>query len=46
VLFREDEISAGDLLMVVKNNYFWLPKDSQASFIANGDILEIKRIRK
>jgi ATP-dependent exoDNAse (exonuclease V) alpha subunit len=46
VLFREEEISAGDLLMVVKNNYHWLPKDSQASFIANGDIVEIKRIRK
>jgi hypothetical protein len=46
VLFLEDEISAGDLLMVVKNNYFWLPKDSQASFIANGDILEIKRIQR
>jgi ATP-dependent exoDNAse (exonuclease V) alpha subunit len=46
VLFQEDEIGAGDLLMVVKNNYFWLPKESNASFIANGDILEIKRIQR
>jgi exodeoxyribonuclease-5 len=46
VLFREEEISAGDLLMVVKNNYFWLPDTSQAGFIANGDIIELKRITK
>jgi exodeoxyribonuclease V len=46
ILFMEEEISSGDLLMVVKNNYFWLSKDSQAGFIANGDILEVKRITK
>lgn len=46
VLFREDEISAGDLLMVVKNNYFWLPEGSNAGFIANGDIIELKRIKR
>ncbi len=46
VLFREEEISAGDLIMVVKNNYFWLPKDSQAGFIANGDIAEVLRIQR
>ncbi|MCF8229631.1 MAG: AAA family ATPase [Bacteroidales bacterium] len=46
ILFREEEISTGDLLMVVKNNYFWLPKDSKAGFIANGDLAEIVRIRK
>jgi exodeoxyribonuclease V len=44
VLFLEDEINAGDLLMVVKNNYFWLPEQSDAGFIANGDIIELKRI--
>ncbi|TVR39757.1 MAG: DUF2075 domain-containing protein [Bacteroidia bacterium] len=44
VLFMEEEINAGDLLMVVKNNYFWLPEDSEAGFIANGDIVELKRI--
>jgi len=44
ILFRDSEISAGDMMMVVKNNYFWLPKDSFAGFIANGDIIEILRI--
>ncbi len=46
VLFMEDEINAGDLLMVVKNNYFWLPESSEAGFIANGDIMELKRIQR
>jgi exodeoxyribonuclease V len=46
ILQREEEISAGDLMMVVKNNYFWLPQSSQIGFIANGDIMELTRIRK
>ncbi len=46
VLFMEDEINAGDLLMVVRNNYFWLPEESEAGFIANGDIIELKRIKR
>lgn len=46
VLFMEDEVNSGDLLMVVKNNYFWLPGESSAGFIANGDIMEIKRINR
>ena len=46
ILFLEEEISCGDHLMIVKNNYFWLPVDSTAGFIANGDIVELMRIRK
>jgi len=45
ILFFEDEINTGDYMMVVKNNYFWLPEGSSAGFIANGDIVELKRIR-
>ena len=44
ILFNENEISAGDYLMVVKNNYFWLKPTSEAGFIANGDIIEILEI--
>lgn len=44
--FFEEEIVAGDILMAVKNNYNVLAPDSPAGFIANGDFLEIKRIRK
>jgi exodeoxyribonuclease-5 len=42
---REEELESGDAMMVVKNNYFWLPDESKAGFIANGDIIEIIRIR-
>ena len=45
LLWREEELSAGDLLMIVKNNYNWLRDDAEAGFIANGDIAEIVRIR-
>ncbi|MDP4210777.1 MAG: AAA family ATPase [Bacteroidota bacterium] len=46
VLYREEELSAGDYLMVVKNNYFWLEENNNADFIANGDIVRIKRVKK
>ena len=44
ILFKEEEVSAGDYFMVVKNNYFWLDAKSEAGFIANGDIIEILEI--
>ena len=46
ILSKESELSTGDYLMVVKNNYFWLKEDTEAGFIANGDIVEILEIRK
>ncbi|BAX81350.1 ATP-dependent DNA helicase [Labilibaculum antarcticum] len=46
VLYREEEISSGDYLMVVKNNYFWAQDIKEMDFIANGDIVEIVRIHK
>lgn len=46
VLYREEMINAGDYLMVVKNNYFWLEADSEIGFIANGDIVEVMSVRK
>lgn len=44
ILFQEEEISPGDYLMVVKNNYFWIKPSSEASFIANGDIIKVLEI--
>lgn len=41
---QENEISTGDFIMIVKNNYFWLKESSDAGFIANGDICEILEI--
>lgn len=46
ILFREETINAGDYLMVVKNNYFWLEADNEAGFLANGDILELMSVHK
>jgi exodeoxyribonuclease-5 len=45
ILWREDEISSGDRVMISKNNYFWTEKYEDLPFIANGDMLEIVRLR-
>jgi len=45
ILFKDNEIDSGDKLMIVKNNYHWLEAKSPAGFLANGDFLEIIRIR-
>ena len=44
ILGHENEISTGDYIMVVKNNYYWLQDSSEAGFIANGDICEVLKM--
>lgn len=45
ILWHEEEINAGDRMMILKNNYFWLDeKASQAGFLANGDTMQIQRV--
>lgn len=44
ILFKEDEIEAGDIIMIVKNNYFILDPESPAGFIANGEFAEVRKI--
>ncbi|MGB0789572.1 MAG: ATP-dependent DNA helicase, partial [Marinirhabdus sp.] len=44
ILFQEAQLAAGDYLMVVKNDYYWLDPYSEAGFIANGDIVEVLEI--
>jgi ATP-dependent exoDNAse (exonuclease V) alpha subunit len=44
ILFNDHELTAGDYLMVVKNNYFWIKPTTEAGFIANGDIIEVLEI--
>ena len=56
ILDREDELNRGDSVMIVKNNYYWTERliadegaDSYMnlpSFIANGDIAVIRRVRR
>ena len=45
ILNIEGEIATGDKLMVVKNNYFWANGNDVISFIANGDMAELRKIK-
>ena len=44
-LYRESELERGDIVMIAKNNYFWNRQDKDISFIANGDIARVMRVR-
>ncbi|MDG2279708.1 MAG: AAA family ATPase, partial [Flavicella sp.] len=44
ILDKENEISVGDHIMAVKNNYFWLKDSAEISFLANGDTFEVLEI--
>jgi exodeoxyribonuclease-5 len=46
ILWKEEEITEGDMLMVVRNNYFWAQEEPELDFIANGDIAEIVDIQE
>lgn len=46
ILYREEELSSGDRLMVSKNNYFWTAGMKEMDFIANGEIVEVVRVRR
>lgn len=48
ILWREEELTGGDQIMIVKNNYFWLQPqdDGSTGFIANGDIAKIRKVRR
>lgn len=47
ILYREEEITGGDYIMVVRNNYFWMTaEDNSGAFIANGDIAKIRKVKR
>jgi exodeoxyribonuclease-5 len=46
ILWRDDELNVGDLLMVAKNNYYWTEKCKEMDFIANGEIAVVRRVRR
>lgn len=46
ILYREEELTAGDMLLVAKNNYYWGKEYKEVDFIANGDIARVVRVRK
>lgn len=46
ILYREDELNSGDILMIAKNNYHWTADCKEMDFIANGDIAVVRRVRR
>ncbi len=46
ILYREEELSSGDWLLVAKNNYYWTEGSKEVDFIANGDIAVVRRVRR
>lgn len=46
LLWYEEALCAGDCLMVVKNNYYWIDDQSKMGFIANGEALKVLRVKK
>lgn len=45
LLWREDELDSGDMLMVAKNNYYWTEREKSVDFLANGEIALVRRVR-
>ncbi len=47
-LGAEEEIESGDMLMIVRNNYHYTERIEECplSFMANGDIAELRRLRR
>ena len=45
ILYREDELVNGDMLLVAKNNYYWSEQYEELDFIANGDVARVSRVR-
>ncbi len=44
ILYREDLLTGGDMLLVARNNYFWAEDYDQIDFIANGDMARVRRV--
>ena len=44
VLYMDDEIAGGEMLLVAKNNYFWSKGMRELDFLANGEILVVERV--
>lgn len=45
VLYKEEELSTGDILMITKNNYFWVEDFENLDFLANGEFVEVVRVK-
>ncbi|MFY0627514.1 MAG: AAA family ATPase [Reichenbachiella sp.] len=46
LFFKEDELDAGDLLLIARNNYTFVDEQIPSGFIANGDFVEVRKIKR
>ncbi|UXP31296.1 AAA family ATPase [Reichenbachiella agarivorans] len=46
LLYKEEELEAGDLLMIARNNYNFATEEVPSGFLANGDFMEVLKIKK
>lgn len=46
ILYREEELESGDVLMIAKNNYFWTEGCKEMDFIANGETAIVRRVHR
>lgn len=46
LFYREEVLEKGDIIMVVKNNYYWLDPNTKMGFIANGELAKVVRVKK
>lgn len=44
ILYREEELSTGDMLLIAKNNYFWAEEYENLDFLANGDVARVEKV--
>jgi exodeoxyribonuclease-5 len=42
--FMDSELEAGDMLMIVRNNYVFQTEDTPGGFLANGDFMEVLKV--
>lgn len=45
-LMQDEELSSGDMVMVVRNNYHYTDEERGLNFIANGDVARVGRVRR
>ncbi len=46
IFFSDELIEAGDTLLVIKNNYYWVSPTSTMGFLANGETVCVERVIK
>ena len=46
ILYCEEELSSGERLMVARNNYYWTANLKEMDFIANGETIRIRKVRR